>query len=191
MENNKFSLLIDGCLDYLELAIINNKKITHTYFEIQNKNLTKILNPSIALIIENNNLKKENLENIYIINGPGSFTSVKSVVLFANTFKKVFTNTNLYYLNSIQWNTTKEKEIVFIDAKTKLFYVGFNKLQKPFLIKESEVNKINDKYTKYFYDLQNKKSVYEKWEFNKNNFLISNFIRPLYIKEPIYDYFKK
>ena len=103
MENNKkFDLLIDGCLDYLEIAIIKNNKIFDLSFEIQNKNLTKIFNPSISHIIEKNNLKKEDIENIYIINGPGSFTSQKTVVIFANTFKKVFPKTNLFYLNSLQ-----------------------------------------------------------------------------------------
>ncbi|MDE5545162.1 MAG: hypothetical protein K2I76_00970, partial [Malacoplasma sp.] len=103
MENNeKFDLLIDGCLDYLEIAIIKNKKIFNSSFEIQNKNLTKIFNPSISRIIEKNKLKKENIENIYVINGPGSFTSEKTVVIFANTFKTVFPKVNLFHLNSLQ-----------------------------------------------------------------------------------------
>lgn len=190
--NNKFSLLVDACIDYLEIAIIRNDKIIDSYFEIQNKNLNKILNPSIANIIERNHFKKEDLENIYIINGPGSFTSVKSVVLFANTFKKVFHNTNLFYLNSNQWNVTQENEIVFIDAKTNLFYIGSNNFEKPFLIKKEEISKINNnKYTLYFYELENRKPLISKWNFNKEKFQQTNFIRPLYIKEPIYDYSKK
>lgn len=191
MENNKFSLLIDGCLDYLELAVIKDETIVDSSFEIQEKNLTKILNPSIAFIIEKNNLEKENLESIYIVNGPGSFTSVKSVVLFGNTFKKVFQNVDLYFLNSTQWNTTQEDEIVLIDAKTKLFYVGANNIEKPFLIQSDEIDKLTNKYKKYFYSLETKKSIYEKWQFNKKRFLKTSFIRPLYIKEAIYDYSKK
>ncbi|MDE6563048.1 MAG: hypothetical protein K2J98_02065 [Malacoplasma sp.] len=147
MENNeKFDLLIDGCLDYLEIAIIKNKKIFNSSFEIQNKNLTKIFNPSISRIIEKNKLKKENIENIYVINGPGSFTSEKTVVIFANTFKTVFPKVNLFHLNSLQWCITQNDEISFIDAKTELFYVAANNFKKPFLIKKSEIEKLHNFY---------------------------------------------
>lgn len=192
MENNeKFSLLIDGCLDYLEIAIIKNNEIYDSIFQIQNKNLTKIFNPTISTIIEKNNLKKENIENIYVINGPGSFTSEKTVVIFSNTFKKVYPKTNLFHLNSLQWNITKNNEIVFIDAKSKLFYVAANNFVKPFLIEKNEIEKISNHYNKYFYNLKNKKSIYDKWKFNFNKFIHSNFIRPLYVKKAVYDYQKK
>ncbi|MDE5767542.1 MAG: hypothetical protein K2H56_03230 [Malacoplasma sp.] len=192
MENSKkFDLLIDGCLDYLEIAIIKNNKIFDLSFEIQNKNLTKIFNPSVSHIIKKNNLKKEDIENIYIINGPGSFTSQKTVVIFANTFKKVFPKTNLFYLNSLQWCITKNDEISFIDAKTELFYVASNNFKKPFLIKKTEVEKLSNQYNKYFYNLESKKNIFEKWEFNSKRFIPSDFIKPLYIKKPVYDYHQK
>lgn len=193
MENNnkKFTLLIDGCLDYLELAIIQDNKIIDSLFEVQNKNLTKILDVNILKIISNNNLDKKNLENIYVINGPGSFTSVKSVVIFANTFKRIFNRVNLYSLNSCQWLITKANEISLIDAKSNLFYISFCSLNKPYIIKSSELEKLGNKYSMYFYSLDNKKTIEEQWEANKNKFVLSNSIRPIYIKKPVYDYNKE
>lgn len=193
MENNnkKFSLLIDGCLDYLELAIIKDNKVIDSLFVIQNKNLTKILDIYIAKIISDNNLDKKNIESIYVINGPGSFTSVKSVVIFANTFKRIFNYVNLYYLNSCQWTITRKNEISLIDAKSNLFYISHSNLNKPYLMKESEIEKISFSISKYFYSLENKKNLKDKWNWNKDRFIECEFIRPIYVKKPVYDYNKK
>lgn len=193
MENNnkKFSLLIDGCLDYLELAIIKDNKVIDSLFVIQNKNLTKILDIYIAKIISDNNLDKKNIESIYVINGPGSFTSVKSVVIFANTFKRIFNYVNLYYLNSCQWTITRKNEISLIDAKSNLFYISHSNLNKPYLMKENEIEKISFSISKYFYSLENKKNLKDKWNWNKDRFIECEFIRPIYVKKPVYDYNKK
>ncbi|MDE5545273.1 MAG: hypothetical protein K2I76_01530, partial [Malacoplasma sp.] len=114
-----------------------------------------------------------------------------TVVIFANTFKTVFPKVNLFHLNSLQWCITQNDEISFIDAKTELFYVAANNFKKPFLIKKSEIEKLHNFYNKYFYNIENKKSIITKWEFNYTKFISSNFIRPLYIKKAVYDYHKK
>lgn len=77
-------LIIDCSLNYLEIGLINNKNIVDTFFVIQNKNLTKILIPSINDFLNKNNIDKFSIKNLYIINGPGSFTSIKLIAILAN-----------------------------------------------------------------------------------------------------------
>ncbi|MCF0217624.1 MAG: hypothetical protein HUJ42_01075 [Malacoplasma sp.] len=191
MENNCFELIVDGCLDYLEIGIIKNKRIVDSCFVIQEKNLTKILIPQIEQIIAKNKLDKSDLKKIYVINGPGSFASQKSTVIFANTFKAVFNQVQLLYLDSVHWNITKDNEIVFIDAKSNLYYIGAKNLKKPYLIHYQDVKKINPNLIKYFYSLQHKKSLVEKWNHNQDKFKSADFITPNYVKQPAFDYSKK
>lgn len=186
-----YSLLIDGCLDYLELALIENQKIVNFKVINVNKNLTNILNSFIENFLNENNLQWIDIESLYIINGPGSFTSIKLISLFANTIKFVYSNIKLYSLNTLSWFTTSKKELVFVDAKSNLYYFSFYGLKQPLIIFGDEIVKIKTEYRKYIYNFDNKKTILEKWEFNKNNFQLNDFIRPLYLKPAVYDANKK
>lgn len=182
-----YKLFIDGSFNFLELVLFkNNVKIDH-YFEKLNKNFTNIFNDAVDLILKKNNISYKNISQLYIINGPGSFTSIKLVVLFANTLKLIFPNCELYYINSIKWNATSAKELCVIDAKSDLYYVSTSYFKKPFLIKKETEPKINKSYFRYFYDNELKKDFDLKWRYHAKNFEKTNIIKPLYIKPAIYD----
>ena len=83
---NNMKLLIDGSLNYLELLLINeNNKVARSFFVLQNKNLTDILVNSVDEFLQKNNVHKNMIHELLIVNGPGSFTSIKLVSVFANT----------------------------------------------------------------------------------------------------------
>lgn len=181
------SLIIDCCLDYLEIGLISNDLIIKTKFLKLNKNLTNILVEFIDLFLKENNIKKTNLEKLYLINGPGSFTSVKLISIFSNVFKTISNNINLYCLDSLSWNNTSKNEIVCIDAKSNYFYVGGFIFNKPYLTPYDSVYKFkNNKYYIYIYDISSKKEMIKKWNFNKNKFIKKNFVRPIYLKPAVW-----
>ncbi len=94
-------LLIDGSLNYLELLLIDvNNKIVSTFFIMQNKNLTDILVDSVDQFLQKNMITKNMISELLIINGPGSFTSIKLVSIFANTWKQFFPTVVLKQLNT-------------------------------------------------------------------------------------------
>lgn len=188
---SNMKLLIDGSTSFLELALIDdNNKIVDTSFEIQNKNLTKILINNIENILKKNYIKKENINSIYVVNGPGSFTSIKLIATMVNTWKTIYNSIELYEINTCLFYTTSNNSFSFLYAKTEMYYCQIidNKKEKINILHKDKFNEIKEKLILQNYsiiDCSIKKDINEKWEFNKNNFTNVNKITPLYLKEAI------
>lgn len=186
-----YGLLIDAVLDYLNIAIIKNDIVIDFYETLLTKNFTDIFNDSINKLLEKNKLKHNEIAKVYVINGPGSFTSTKLVCLYANTFKFVNPNVDLFTLNTLKWHIKNNSDILAIDAKTNLFYISLKTFKKPFLISLDELKKLETRLPICFYSFENKLNVFENWKLHKNEFQLEKYIRPLYIKPAIYDTNKK
>ena len=80
-----YSLFIDT--HYLNLVIILYKDgIVVDKIELINiKNQSEVLVPSIVKILENNKITIDNLNELIVVNGPGSFTGVRLGVTVAKT----------------------------------------------------------------------------------------------------------
>lgn len=185
-------LLIDGILDYLELALIKDNKVVAKTKEKQNKNLTKILIPNISNFLKENNVDKKDIERIFVINGPGSFTCVKLISVFANTFKSIYPNVQLFSLNSNWWFASQNKTISLIDAKSNLNFCSIidldNKQNKTVnLIKCDEEKQLYKdlNFNIYKHSLDALKDIEIRWEFNKDLFEPTEKIIPLYVKEAV------
>lgn len=183
-------LLIDGATTFLELALINNEnKIVDSYFEIQNKNLTKILVKNISNILEKNKINKSDIKKIYVVNGPGSFTSIKLISTLANTWKEIY-EIKLFEINTCLFYSTSINSFSFLDAKSNMYYCQKidNNNSKIELLHKKEFDKLKDELflKKYLIiDCSVKQNINEKWEFNKNNFKEVDKVVPLYLKEAI------
>lgn len=185
-------LIIDCSLNYLEIGLINNKNIVDTFFVIQNKNLTKILIPSINDFLNKNNIDKFSIKNLYIINGPGSFTSIKLIAILANVWK-ISSNINLYEVNTCLWNVNNINCFSYLDAKSSKWYVQKveNGVIKPICILENndfefEKNNFIKKHKFYsIIDCNQKQAMFDKWNYIKHSFNKVNKITPLYIKDSV------
>lgn len=186
-----YSLLIDGALDYLEIALIKDEQIFDSTMVVLDKNLTKKLNPTIEEMVKKHFLSYQDISAIYVVRGPGSFTSIKLISLFANTFKFVHKRVKLYSINTLNWHQTEDDEMVFVDAKSGLHYVLWNHSYKPLIMYSEQIPNVTNVLKKYFYDFNNLKPLSLRWEVNKNNFIENVFVRPLYIKPAVYDSNKK
>lgn len=178
-------VLVNGVLDYLEFGLIdsNNSLINSSYIKL-NKNLADELISQFNSFLNNNNLKKEGIKEIYVINGPGSFTSLKIISVFFNTYKLINKNIKLFSISTNKFFATEVDEHVLIDAKTKLFYYYNKNLTETQIISEDEISKINKNHI-YMYETTNKKDLNLCWEANKNNFAMVDKISPFYLKKPL------
>lgn len=180
-------LLIDGSTSFLELALIDkNNQIIDTSFEMQNKNLTKILVKNIDNLLKKNLIKKENIKNIYVVNGPGSFTSIKLIATLANTWKSIY-NIRLFEINTCLFCTTSNNSFSFLDAKTNMYYCQkVDKYKSNIeIVNKNKFDKLKNSLLSKNYsivDCSIKKNIKQKWEFNKDNFINVDRITPLYLK---------
>lgn len=121
------SLFLDTCNHNIIVAIIKNDETIYKK-NIENKNdLSEKLLPIIKEGIESTNHKINDIEKIYISNGPGSFTGIRIGVTVAKTLawalkKDIITISSLEVIASI--NTDKKYICPLIDARRGAVYTG-------------------------------------------------------------------
>ena len=189
---NNMKLLIDGSLNYLELLLINeNNKVARSFFVLQNKNLTDILVNSIDEFLQKNNVDKNMIHELLIVNGPGSFTSIKLVSVFANTWKQFYPSVTLKQINTCLWNSVSKNQVNILDAKSNFYYLNnsntsiTNDIHKVDLISKEEFNSLTQYKAEKVNIIKDVLNPIFKWEFNKNNFIKVNRIIPNYVKPAV------
>lgn len=189
---NNMKLLIDGSLNYLELLLINeNNKVARSFFVLQNKNLTDILVNSVDEFLQKNNVDKNMIHELLIVNGPGSFTSIKLVSVFANTWKQFYPSVTLKQINTCLWNSVSKNQVNILDAKSNFYYLNnsntsiTNDIHKVDLISKEEFNSLAQYKAEKVNIIKDVLNPIFKWEFNKNNFIKVNRIIPNYVKPAV------
>lgn len=121
------SLLIDTSANRLIIGIYKDKK--QLYFENteSNNDLSRKVLPKIKDALEQVSLTINNVDEIYVVNGPGSFTGIRVGVTIAKTLAwalniKVYTISELKLLATT--NTEKKYNVPMIDARRGFVYAG-------------------------------------------------------------------
>lgn len=174
-------LCIDTTTKKCNLALIENDKIVFVNEVRDVKTHASILIPEIQKVLNENNLKIENIDMFSVVIGPGSFTgirigisAVKGLVFMKD--KKVIPLSSLFVLQN-SFEDLKEKEndinIPIIYARNDQIYAGIS--QKDFFI---EFAGSFDEFTNFVLDkLQNREIVCINGKTEIN--LIGNEIEPL------------
>lgn len=83
----------------------DNRKITDTVSWDIKWNESSTLIPQIDILLKKNNINYNNLENIIVVNGPGSFTWVRTTVLTANSINYIIKKdmTAIGYFDLHEW----------------------------------------------------------------------------------------
>lgn len=121
------NLFIDTCTKYLILALYKNNEIIE-YFQMEaDNNLSVLLLPKIDELLKKSNLKINDVDRIYVVNGPGSFTGIRIGVTTAKTIayglkKEICTVSELEVLASV--DTNKKYIVPLIDARRNYVYTG-------------------------------------------------------------------
>lgn len=121
------NLFIDTANTDLVIAITDKDKILYLYDEVNDTNLSIKLVPELKNALDKVNIEAYDVDNIYIVDGPGSFTGTRMGVTVAKTWawalkKKVIPISELEVLAT----TKVENDYILslIDARHEHVYAG-------------------------------------------------------------------
>lgn len=121
------SFFIDTCSSRIIVAIIVDNKIISIRNEKNGNDLTTRIFPLIDLVIKEANIEPKELDRIYVVNGPGSFTGVRVGVTIAKTMawalkKDIIPVSELELIATT--NVKTDLIVPFIDARRNASFAG-------------------------------------------------------------------
>lgn len=152
------SLFIDTSNFKLVIGVVDETaKIVKAYYnEILKGDLSSKIFDVLKKCIDESNIVPNDIEKIYVVTGPGSFTGVRIGVTIAKTYawslkKKVIPISSLEVLASTKCST--KYVVPMIDARRDAVYAGIydnelnTKLSDTYIALEDLNNKLPDDYT--------------------------------------------
>lgn len=121
------SLFLDSSDKKIIISLLKDEKVIDTLIEDNDNHLSEKFLPLVNNIICNNDLTINDVDKIYIVNGPGSFTGVRIGVTTAKVMawglkKKIIPISELELLATTP--TNKKYIIPYIDARRESVYAG-------------------------------------------------------------------
>jgi len=118
------TLIMDTSTNYLVVGLINNNKEDIVTRIGKNDNAAYLVN-KIDELLKRNNLTIDNIDEIIVGVGPGSYTGVRVSVVVAKTLA-YSKNINLKQISSIALLTSGYNDMVYgaIDARRNHFFAG-------------------------------------------------------------------
>jgi|SRR5690554_615487 len=118
------TLIMDTSTNYLVVGLINNNKEDIVTRIGKNDNAAYLVN-KIDELLKRNNLTTDNIDEIIVGVGPGSYTGVRVSVVVAKTLA-YSKNINLKQISSIALLTSGYNDMVYgaIDARRNHFFAG-------------------------------------------------------------------
>ncbi len=185
------SLFIDTSDSDVSIALIRDQKILSKIHEdIPRKHSTYVVK-FIEDILKENNITPQDVTEIIIINGPGSFTGVRIGVTIAKTYAYLL-NIRIIPITSLLARVIGHKEdylLSVIDAKHDNYYIGLYDKNYNTIIEKfgnsNEVMKLKEQYQAVVIDKTNAYNIEEIASYAKNLKSINpHAVNPVYLKLP-------
>ena len=185
------SLFIDTSLEDVSIALVkDDKELSLIHENIPGKHSIYVTK-YIDNILKENNLSPESVDEIIVVNGPGSFTGIRIGVTIAKMFAYL-ENIRIVTITSLKARVIGEKSnylLTTIDAKHGNYYVGlydenYNTIEEKFS-NEEEVEKLINKFSPKIVDREKPYNVEEIVKYSKK--LESenpHSVNPIYLKLP-------
>lgn len=142
-------LLIDTCTTNLIISIIKDDKILSKIIKQNDGNLSTYFTSYIDDLLKENSLSIDDIDIIFVANGPGSFTGVRIGLTFAKVLAwakniKVVPFSSLELLASTD---TNKINIPILDARRGYVYAGCYDTNLSSLFKDTyiSIDELNDK----------------------------------------------
>ena len=120
-------LLIDTCSNHLIISIIDNMEVIYCFHEKNDTNLSSKVMPIFDESLTKSGLKINDIDKIFIVNGPGSFTGIRVGVTIAKVIGSSL-NIPLIKLSELEFMATTKTDtdynIPVIDARRGYVYTG-------------------------------------------------------------------
>lgn len=144
----KNSLLLDLTSSYSNIALLNkDDEIIDFNSNLLNKNLSDILHSNVANLLEKNKVDQKNIKKIFLVNGPGSFTSMRIGSVFCKTWIELYPDVEFYTIDRFHYQKY-DKCISLIKVSTDKFSVVIfdegKQRNEPMIISSNELKKIKD-----------------------------------------------
>lgn len=153
-------LLIDTSTSNLIVSIIKDNEIKYIYQEKILAEMSSKLLPIIDNGLKEINLKLNDIDKIFVVNGPGSFTGIRVGVTVAKTIAWALKK-DIIPLSSLELiattNTSKKYIVPMIDARRNNVFAGIydnnlNCVKEDKLISIEELSNLSDDYEFASYD---------------------------------------
>lgn len=118
-----YSLYIDTHDKKVTIVLFKNKKVLNIIEEESNNKHSQVALPKIKQIIDEANIKVKDLNEIIVVNGPGSFTGERIAVTIAKTmaYSLNIPIKTIDYLTILALNDNREKKYVSIVDRNGAF----------------------------------------------------------------------
>lgn len=185
------SLFIDTSLSDVSIALVKEGKLLSSIHNNIPGEHSIYVTKYIEDILNNNKLSPKDINEIIIVNGPGSFTGIRIGVTIAKIFAYL-TNIRIVSITTLQAKVIGKKGkylLSLIDAKHNNYYIGlyeqdYNKLEEKFA-NEEEINEIKEKYNPTIVLETEEYDIEKIIEYTKNLPSINpHNINPIYLKLP-------
>ncbi len=185
------NLFIDTISNLATIIIFNSNReiIDQLSFDIKSKE-SSVLIPKIDELLKANKLEYNDLENIVVINWPGSFTWIRTTVLATNTINYIINKDmtaigffDLYKNYPIVKSSSKRDCFVKFDNKSSIEIIENENLKN--ILKNKQIDKIYWEINKELFD---NIEIIEKIDYlsiiKELKFDKMKQIQALYIKKP-------
>ena len=167
-----FTLFISTYSEIITIGLLKNGKEVSKKERKSEKSHSIILVPTIEEILKENNIDTKDLNEIIVVNGPGSFTGVRLGVTVAKTLAYTL-NIPIKTITSLETiaASLNEKDIIIYTSDNKGKYIGKfinSKLEKILYLKNNEAdNYLENNDLKVFKD-DNNFNLELIYEYSKN-----------------------
>lgn len=185
------SLFIDTSLSDVSIAILKSGKVLSLIHNDIPMEHSIYVSSYIEKLMKDNNLKAKDINEIIVVNGPGSFTGIRIGVTIAKVFAYL-TNIRIVSISSLKAKALSKKGdkiLSIIDAKHDNYYAGlydekYNTILEKFCHCD-EIDNLKDEYNPIVASEQDDYNIEKIVEYSKQ--LPSenvHLINPIYLKLP-------
>lgn len=123
-----YSLFVDTAYKYLTVVLLKDEELIASYSEECFKRQSEKLFVVLEELFNTNKINRSSIDEVYITDGPGSYTGVRIAMTLAKVLCEV-KGIKLYTISTLKlYAGNKENTMVVMDARAQRAYVGvYNK----------------------------------------------------------------
>lgn len=120
------SLFIDTALSYIRIALFKDNKLIDSINERCEKNMSALFDSKVEELFKRNNLELTEVNKIYTVTGPGSFTGIRVGMTFSKVLAMALNQkiTPISELQVLATTKTNKLKAPMIDARRGYVYAG-------------------------------------------------------------------
>jgi tRNA threonylcarbamoyladenosine biosynthesis protein TsaB len=120
------SLFVDTALSYIRVALFKNDSLLDFINEKCEKNMSSLFDVRVRDLFERNNLSLNDVQKIYTVTGPGSFTGIRVGMTFSKVLAMALNLkiTPISELQVLATTSSNKLKAPMIDARRGYVYAG-------------------------------------------------------------------